>query len=197
MECARKHTAMRKDTGHTNESILNDLHRALTAILYPNQKNVFVPVELPRRFKKGAKRLKKLIKKIKWLKSEEALKHFYDLLKEYGYIGKETDWLDFANHFLEGGEWRSEIRWTGDIYELVYLFDVLTSDDVQYIRSPQYQHKQLHNHFINRYWGELNQRSMSTDLLTLKGDKTDLNQNAVEKLEKMDHMIDKLLAIKN
>ena len=88
--------------------------------------------------------------KFGWIEKERKLIKLHHLLYSHGFVLCEYN--AFSKHFIGHSTELKHIKFLADITQLVYLFDLLMSEN--YIPSNKKRHKLLKEHFIDRY-GEM------------------------------------------
>jgi len=121
--------------------------------------------------------------RIGWLKNENTLVIFFNLLKNQGFISCELDL--FKSHFKGINQTKEKIIWQSNINELVNLFDRLRDEGI--IPLCKNPHILLREKFLDKYEKPLNAGSLRT--LLEKGIRNE------KRVEIIDEIINNILKV--
>jgi hypothetical protein len=122
--------------------------------------------------------------KIPWLKSEDVLILFYNLLRQYQYITINCTWEVFRFHFLGNEVVVDKIIFLQPINQLPYIFDCL--EQLGFIAKCHQQHIRLAQHF-DRSNNPISPKVLRSSLNKELGEKTKkfIDENIIQEL--IDH----------
>lgn len=113
-----------------------------------------------------------------WMKDESSLLEFFSALKEKGRLEKDEDWENFKDVMLGKSATWKQIKWNGNINEMVYLIERLTDEGVILRHATPYT--RLQRIFLNKFGKQLNNRSLS--VLVDKGVANKENEKMLDKV---------------
>ena len=122
----------------------------------------------------------KNIQPINWLKREESLRQFLDIIKSAGLIENRVIDEIIQEHFRQTDKKPQPIQWSKSNRLLIYLFNRLTEAGL--IDTMDRQFKLITEHFLDRHGKQFKRDSLKQDFQNMKYSSDPRGANTIDKI---------------